>query len=198
MGLSGGAVGTAGVLALLGGALLLAQPSAPAPPFVAPGATASAEVVQYEWPTGDRGEVVRPFAAPPERWAAGHRGVDLALPAGAHVRAAADGVVAFAGRVAGRGVVSVDHADGVRTTYEPVTAAARRGEQVTAGQLLGALEPLGHHCSESPCLHWGARRGRDVYIDPLTLLSENVVIRLLPEHGRSGEAVHRSHTGRGE
>lgn len=183
MGLSSGAAAAAGVLAILGGALLLTPGPAAAPTVVVPSAAEPAVRVLYEWPTSGPGRVVRPFTAPPERWAAGHRGVDLALPAGAAVRAAADGVVAFAGRVAGRGVVSVDHADGLRTTYEPVAAATRRGAQVTAGQVIGVLEPLGHHCPDEPCLHWGARRGRDDYVDPLTLLAEDVVIRLLPEHG---------------
>ncbi|WP_413450636.1 M23 family metallopeptidase [Georgenia phoenicis] len=183
MGLSSGAVATAGVLAVLGGALLLApQPAAP-PTVVATSAAESAGRVRYEWPTGAPAELVRPFAAPPERWLAGHRGADLALPAGADVRAAADGVVAFAGRVAGRGVVSVDHADGLRTTYEPVEATVARGAQVTAGQVVGVLEPAGHHCPDEPCLHWGARRGQDDYVDPLSLLAEDVVIRLLPRHG---------------
>ncbi|WP_454085040.1 M23 family metallopeptidase [Georgenia sp. Marseille-Q6866] len=183
MGLSSGTAAAAGVLAVLGGALLLAEQPAPAPQVVVQSTAASVDRVRYEWPTGGPGEVVRPFAAPPERWAAGHRGVDLALPAGADVGAAGDGVVAFAGRVAGRGVVSVDHADGLRTTYEPVTATTRRGAQVTAGQVIGVLESLGHHCPDEPCLHWGARRGRDGYVDPLTLLTEDVVIRLLPQHG---------------
>jgi murein DD-endopeptidase MepM/ murein hydrolase activator NlpD len=50
----------------------------------------------------------------------GHRGVDLAAVAGAPVLAAGAGTVVFAGTVAGRGVVSVDHSGGLRTTYEPV------------------------------------------------------------------------------
>lgn len=183
MGLSSGAAAAAGVLAVLGGALLLTPEPAAAPSVVAPIAAETVGRIRYEWPTVDPGRVVRPFTAPPERWAAGHRGVDLALPAGADVRAAADGVVAFAGQVAGRGVVSVDHADGVRTTYEPVTATTRRGAQVTVGTVVGVLEASGHHCSDEACLHWGARRGRDDYIDPLSLLADDVVIRLLPQHG---------------
>lgn len=120
--------------------------------------------------------------APPEPWAAGHRGVDLALADGSAVRASADGVVAFAGRVAGRGVVSIDHADGVRTTYEPVSAVVGRGEQVSGGQVIGQVDGQGH-CEPDHCLHWGARRGPDNYLDPLSLLTEEVVIRLLPLHG---------------
>lgn len=184
MGLGSGAATAAAVVAVVGGALLLGQPDAQAPTDGSGSHVRSASVgqrVEYGWPTGDPGDVVRPFAAPPEPWAAGHRGVDLALADGAPVRVAADGVVAFAGTVAGRGVVSVDHADGVRTTYEPVTAVVGRGDHLTGGQLLGRLSGVGH-CAPGHCLHWGARRGSDDYLDPLSLL-EDGVMRLLPEHG---------------
>ncbi len=41
------------------------------------------------------------------------------------------------GAVAGRGVVVVAHPDGLRTTYEPLDAAVRPGQAVTAGTPLG-------------------------------------------------------------
>ncbi|MFC6515912.1 hypothetical protein ACFQFR_25935 [Streptomyces goshikiensis] len=50
--------------------------------------------------------VVRWWDPPPGPYAAGHRGVDLAAPVGAEVRAAGPGRVHFAGPVAGRGVLS--------------------------------------------------------------------------------------------
>jgi murein DD-endopeptidase MepM/ murein hydrolase activator NlpD len=106
--------------------------------------------------------------------------VDLRAAAGSPVLAAADGVVAFAGSVAGRPVVSVDHADGIRTTYEPVTPAVSAGERVRAGAVLGVLEPTGSHCAPGSCLHWGARRGPVAYVDPLGLLRAEIVIRLYP------------------
>ncbi|CAL9609004.1 hypothetical protein SUDANB140_05599 [Streptomyces sp. enrichment culture] len=55
----------------------------------------------------------------------------------------------------------------LRTTYEPVRASVRKGDRVGAGQVLGAVEPAGSHCSA--CLHWGLLRG-DTYLDPLSLL----------------------------
>src|SRR5699024_1065903 len=119
------------------------------------------------------------FEAPAQRWGRGHRGVDLATPHGTGVRAAAEGVVVFAGRVVDRPVVSIDHPDGVRTTYEPVDPAVRPGQRVGAGTLIGNLASTdtGAHCDEH-CLHWGARTGPDAYLDPLLLLrSEPVPVR---------------------
>jgi murein DD-endopeptidase MepM/ murein hydrolase activator NlpD len=93
------------------------------------------------------------------------------------VLAAGPGIVAFAGLVAGRGVVTVAHEGGLRTTYEPVIAAVKVGRTVTAGDELGVLA-AGAHCPAA-CLHWGALRG-DVYVDPLTLLRPPAPPVLLP------------------
>ena len=70
----------------------------------------------YQWPTGAPATVVEDFDPPAVVWGRGHRGVDLAAAEGTQIRSAAAGTVAFAGMVAGRPVVSVDHADGIRTT----------------------------------------------------------------------------------
>ncbi|WP_454294389.1 M23 family metallopeptidase [Salana multivorans] len=142
---------------------------------VAGGRDTTGDVV-YDWPIGS-GEVTRPFDDPAQPWLAGHRGVDLAGSEGAAVRAAADGVVAFAGVVAGKPVVSIDHADGIRTTYEPVVASVSRGQVVSRGEQIGTLA-AGHGTGAD--LHWGARRGRDDYVDPTLLVNGSVVIRLYP------------------
>ncbi len=175
--------------ALLAGAAAFAvgSPAAPSPPGPAVAVTPAADDVgagstrtaPYVWPTGTAVAVLRPFAAPPQPWQSGHRGVDLDLATGAAVIAAGDGVVAFAGTVAGRGVVSIDHADGIRTTYEPVTAVVAAGERVGSGQVIGYLAGAAH-CAPASCLHWGARRGPEVYLDPMLLLRA-VVIRLYPD-----------------
>ena len=95
------------------------------PAYADPG-TAPADGV---WPLDPRPEVVSRFDPPETRWGAGHRGVDLAGHVGQPVRAAAPGRVTFAGRLAGRGVVVVDHG-GTRTTYEPVAASVAVGDTV--------------------------------------------------------------------
>ncbi|SUA79268.1 Membrane-bound metallopeptidase [Nocardia otitidiscaviarum] len=122
----------------------------------------------FDWPLRPRPAVVRVFDNPEHDWLPGHRGVDLAGAAGQPVLAAADGVVAFAGTVAGKSVVSVDHAGALRTTYEPVRATTAAGRRVTRGTVLGVLERGDHGCP-GVCLHWGLRRGR-TYLDPLPLV----------------------------
>ncbi|MET8634584.1 peptidoglycan DD-metalloendopeptidase family protein [Streptomyces sp. NPDC004096] len=124
------------------------------------------------WPVGQRPAILRGWDPPPGPYGPGHRGVDLAAQPGDPVRAVAAGRVVFAGRVAGRGVVSVDLADTgdppLRTTYEPVRASVGEGDEVVAGGELGVLEPPAAHCPRA-CLHWGLRRG-EAYLDPLALL----------------------------
>ena len=121
------------------------------------------------------GRVLRAFDKPEHNWLPGHRGVDMQLEVGDTVRAAGDGVVAFVGMVAGTPVVSIDHADGIRTTYQPVRARVAQGERVHAGQEIGTLSPP---TDGWPGLHWGAKRGKD-YLNPLSLLAEPH-IRLKP------------------
>jgi murein DD-endopeptidase MepM/ murein hydrolase activator NlpD len=83
------------------------------------------------------------------------------------VLAAAAGRVSFVGQIAGRTVVAVTHEGGIRTTYEPLAAQVRAGQQVEAGEVLGTLQ-RGHR-PDVPALHWGARFGSQ-YLDPLRLL----------------------------
>jgi murein DD-endopeptidase MepM/ murein hydrolase activator NlpD len=134
----------------------------------------------FRWPLDGVPRVVRRFDPPPRPWQAGHRGVDLAAPSGAAVRAVGPGTVLFAGMVAGRPVLSVAHPNGLRSTYEPVRSGVAAGDRVRAGDPIGALLPGHPGCaaSGSACLHWGLRRG-DEYLDPLLLVGLGRV-RLLP------------------
>lgn len=145
---------------------------------------AGASLLGWAWPVGtppDPPTVLAEFDPPPRDWLPGHRGVDLQAPPGTPVLAAGSGVVVHAGVVADRGVVSVQHPGGVRTTYEPVLAEVAVGQVVRAGQVIGTVGRwAGRHpsCPDGGCLHWGARRGQ-VYIDPRWLV-EPPPIRLLP------------------
>jgi Peptidase family M23 len=139
----------------------------------------------WTWPLSGSPPVVRGFQAPAMPWSAGHRGVDLLAEPGAVVVAAGAGVVSYAGRVAGRGVVSVAHGS-LRTTYEPVRATLAAGARVEAGAVVGRLEGRPSHCAPRSCLHWGLRRG-DTYLDPLSLVGRGPT-RLLPLWDRAGPA----------
>ncbi|MDT5026005.1 MAG: hypothetical protein QOE61_2431 [Micromonosporaceae bacterium] len=140
-----------------------------APAAWAPTARAPTALAAWTWPLAGAPTVTRRFAPPPSPWLSGHRGVDLAGNEGQPVLAAGGGVVAYAGLVAGRGVVSVDHAGGLRTTYEPVRAAALVNQPVAAGEVLGTLAGGHAGCPVAACLHWGLRRG-ETYLDPLVLM----------------------------
>ena len=132
----------------------------------------------WRWPLDPVPRVVRGFHPGPAPWSPGHRGVDLAA-VGRDVVAAHAGVVAFAGVLGGRGVVSIDHGAGLRTTYEPLEVTVHRGQRVAAGDLVGRLTDSGSHCSPAACLHWGAI-GPGGYLDPLTLLGRGGPVVLLP------------------
>jgi murein DD-endopeptidase MepM/ murein hydrolase activator NlpD len=129
------------------------------------------------WPLQPTPEVMRAFDPPDTRWGAGHRGVDLAGTVGQVVHVALAGRVTFAARLAGRGVVVVDHGT-TRTTYEPVSATVRVGDVLARGQPIGTLELAGSHCFPQACLHWGWRRG-STYLDPLLLVGGGPIV-LLP------------------
>ena len=130
------------------------------------------------WPLGGSPTVLRGFDPPRNRYGPGHRGVDLAARAGQPVLASVAGTVAFAGSVAGRGVVSIDHGS-LRSTYEPVAAQVSAGQRVAAGQPIGRVR-AGGHCG-GRCLHWGLRQGA-TYLDPLSLVGGQAgPLRLLAE-----------------
>ena len=129
------------------------------------------------WPLAPEPVVVEHFDPPATTYGSGHRGVDLAGISGQDVRAALAGTVTYAGMLAGRGVVVVDHG-ATRTTYEPVTAAVLVGDAVAQGGLIGRLELAGSHCFPRACLHWGWLAG-ETYLDPLRLVDAGPV-RLLP------------------
>jgi murein DD-endopeptidase MepM/ murein hydrolase activator NlpD len=133
-----------------------------------------------------RGAILRHYEPPPTPYAAGHRGIDMAAPVGTPVLAANDGIVAFAGPVGGRLFVSIDHADGIRTTYSFLSlVSVRKGQAVKRGDRVGD-SGTGDGSSPEPHLHFGARTGAD-YIDPEPLLVDGLrrdlsqAIHLAPE-----------------
>jgi hypothetical protein len=128
------------------------------------------------------GAVVHPFEEPASVYGAGHRGADLAAAPGTPVRAANDGVVSFAGSVAGTLHVTITHAGGLRTSYSFLSAVAvREGQPVARGDVIGATGGVGpdHDGShDGTVLHLGLRIG-DRYVDPMQLFRPNDLTKLV-------------------
>ncbi len=130
----------------------------------------------WVWPA-DAFRLSRVYVAPAHQYGPGHRGIDLALIGSRAVRAPADGVVAFAGRVAGRGVLTIDHGGGLVTTLEPVDTTLVPGASVRRGEDVGTLA-LGGHAAAGD-LHFGVRLHGE-YINPMVLLGGVPRAVLLP------------------
>ncbi len=128
------------------------------------------------------------FVAPAQPWSAGHRGIDLAASPGQEVTAPGPGVLAFAGRVVDRGVVTVDHGGGVVTSLEPVSDPPPVGTVVARGAAVGVVGDEPGHCAPVTCLHWGVRID-GTYTDPLDLLEGFGPVRLLPLAPASGDGA---------
>ena len=163
----------------------------------------AARRLRYRSPTAEtRPQVIRPFEKPSQRWSAGHRGVDLAVPEhDRRVYAPAPGKVVFSGTVVNRKVLVIAHPDGRRSTFEPMDEALPVGTTVAAGEVIGTVatpdsagensERPYQRCS-TPCLYWGVRQGgargdgsgKDAeYINPMSLLGSKEPSILLPVPG---------------
>lgn len=134
----------------------------------------------WTWPVV--GPVVRGFDPPASPYGSGHRGVDIAAPEGTPVLAPAPGVVTFAGNVAGRLYVTIDHGGGLLSTASFLSeVSVRKGDLVAAGQVV-ASSGTGHAGDSTTDLHFGIRLNGE-YVDPLDYLGPaNVsdLIRLAP------------------
>ena len=83
-----------------------------------------------------------------------HKGMDFAAPYGSPIRAATDGIVAFAGRHGGYGnFVKLVHGGGLATGYGHMSRiAVRGGERVSRGEVIGYVGSTG--LSTGPHLHY--------------------------------------------
>ncbi|MGI9824060.1 M23 family metallopeptidase [Agromyces sp. Marseille-Q5079] len=148
------------------------------PPGIAIAGADDALVVRdsWAWPTPLPIRVIAPFRAPATPYASGHRGVDLRADPGETIVAPSSGVVSFAGMVAGRPVVSLDHGDGVVSSMEPVSATVAIGDRVGMGEQLGIVG-TGGHCDG--CVHLGVRVDGE-YVSPMLFLGGVPWAVLLP------------------
>lgn len=100
-----------------------------------------------------------------QRWGRAHEGIDLAVPTGTVVAAAADGVVIQSGENGGYGIsIYVDHGNGIITRYGHLSQAyAQVGREVKQGETIGLSGNTGN--STGPHLHFEIRIG-DVAVNP--------------------------------
>jgi murein DD-endopeptidase MepM/ murein hydrolase activator NlpD len=134
----------------------------------------------WTWPVV--GPIVRGFDPPNSPYGSGHRGIDIGVPVGTPVLAPAAGVVTFAGNVAGRLFVTIDHGGGLLSTSSFLSAVlVRKGDAVAQGEAV-ALSGTGHAGDIAPDVHVGIRLA-GAYVDPLDYLGPMDVtdlIRLAP------------------
>jgi murein DD-endopeptidase MepM/ murein hydrolase activator NlpD len=133
----------------------------------------------WAWPVAGARTVERAFEPPAHAYGAGHRGIDVMALAGSDVSAPAAGIVLFAGPVAGRSVVTIDHGGGVVSSYDPVVPAVASGDPVGPGTAIGRLEDgSAMHCPRG-CLHVGVRID-GAYVDPFPFFVRRERSVLLP------------------
>jgi len=167
------------VVALSGaGSSGAAQAVGPAPGTGAPAPddAASPRGSGWVWPAHPV-RIAQPFVAPPHAYGPGHRGIDLRPLGGDDIVAPEAGIVAFSGPVAGRGVLTIDHGDGLVTTLEPIESPLTAGAPVERGDVVGTVSLGGH--VEPGTFHFGVRLDGE-YINPLVLLGGVPRAVLLP------------------
>jgi murein DD-endopeptidase MepM/ murein hydrolase activator NlpD len=118
----------------------------------------------FIWPVN--GPVVSGFGM---RWGRMHEGIDIAVPTGTQIRAAASGTVSIAGVESGYGnYTCIDHGGGLSTCYahqERILVSV--GQQVSQTQIIGISDCTGHCLG--PHVHFEVRvNGQPV--DPLGYL----------------------------
>jgi murein DD-endopeptidase MepM/ murein hydrolase activator NlpD len=131
---------------------------------VTPGPTGSPSAAGFIWPV--HGVLTSPFGW---RWGRMHEGIDLAVPTGTPVVAAASGIVIVAGWMGGYGnLVVIDHGNGIATAYGHNTSVAvGYGQAVAQGQLISYSGSTGH--STGPHVHFEVRVNGSP-VDPLGYL----------------------------
>jgi murein DD-endopeptidase MepM/ murein hydrolase activator NlpD len=104
------------------------------------------------WPVS--GPVTSPFGM---RWGRMHEGIDIGVPFGTPIHAAASGRVIYAGWMSGYGnLVAIDHGRGLSTAYgHQSRIAVSNGQTVSQGQVIGYVGCTGH-CF-GPHLHFEVR-----------------------------------------
>ena len=128
------------------------------------GPTATPSSAGLIWPVN--GPVTSPFGP---RWGSFHYGIDIGVPYGTPIAAAAAGTVIYCGWESGYGnLVVIDHGGNLATAYgHQSSIAVSCGEHVEQGQTIGYVGCTGH-CF-GPHLHFEVRIGGSP-VDPLGYL----------------------------
>jgi murein DD-endopeptidase MepM/ murein hydrolase activator NlpD len=157
-----------------GPALASAQPTqtaSVATPAEPPPATNSVRTgnssLSFRWPA--KGRIIGGFG--PKTNGQTNDGINIALPEGTPIKAAEDGVVAYAGNeLKGYGnLVLVRHADGYVTAYAHAKELlVKRGDPIKRGQTIARSGQTGN--VDAPQLHFEIRKG-PAPIDPMPHLS---------------------------
>ena len=139
-------------------------------------ATSLAEPAAWAPPFGFPVDVAAAYRAPPHRYGAGHRGIDLrpsALTGPIPVSAPADGTVSFSGRVVDRPVITIRLDDRTLVSLEPVESELAVGAPVARGAVIGTLASGGHCGGE--CVHLGIRVDGE-YANPTPFLLDRPIL----------------------
>jgi murein DD-endopeptidase MepM/ murein hydrolase activator NlpD len=117
----------------------------------------------FIWPVN--GSVVSGFGM---RWGRMHEGIDIAVPTGTPIRAAASGSITLAGVSGGYGnYTCISHGGSLSTCYAHQSQILVSGGQVAQGQIIGLVGCTGH-CF-GPHLHFEVRVNGQA-VDPLGYL----------------------------
>ena len=115
---------------------------------------------KFSWPV--RGKVLSEYGAKSNGLF--NDGINISATRGTTVKAAENGVVAYAGNeVKGMGnLIIIQHADGFMTVYAHMDSmTVRRGTRVTVGQKIGTVGKTGK--VDTPQLHFEIRKGTRAY-----------------------------------
>lgn len=104
-----------------------------------------------------------------------HGGVDIAVPRGTPIEAAASGLVVFSGRQGGYGkTVVIEHADGRRTRYAHADKLmVKSGDTVDGGQMIATVGSTGR--ATGPHLHFEVTEHGE-RIDPLQAVANGFTL----------------------
>ncbi|MDE1936438.1 LysM peptidoglycan-binding domain-containing M23 family metallopeptidase [Bradyrhizobium sp.] len=130
-------------------------------------AEATGALPTFRWPV--RGKVITSYGAKTNGKA--NDGINVAVPEGTPVKAAEDGVVAYAGNeLKGYGnLVLIRHANGYVTAYAHASELlVKRGDTIKRGQVIAKSGQSGEVAS--PQLHFEIRKG-STPVDPLQFLN---------------------------